>query len=768
MLPCCSDLLFLITCRILDESFVPASYQIANISLIAKDPSNLKEVKLFRPIACSNVESKILWAIVNAKLTAFLTKNKYIKLRIQKGFVPRIPGCIEHSATLYEALRDARGNKKKIICVWLDLANAFGSVRHNLILFALRWYHVPTWVIRLIFLYYDSLFAKVVTPNWATSFFPFEIGVFQGCTISPILFDLVYQLCIDFVDQYRIYPYVFSQSFDSKRKFGLIELSQLVYADDHTLINRTLRGAQSNLDSVYKWLCWTKCMEAKPSKCKSLSFCQPDSSTGSSYGAVIGNLRIGNHLIADIGDNPFKFLGRLILKSLSDIALRDSVLQIFKEHMSLVDSQFLKGAAKTWIYNNYILAFLSWPLLVYDFAPYFADQLTAITNRFLKKWLKVFHPASPEIFYLPEAGLNCKHPKTFLKCMQLTKHHLLSTSRDPTVRFIHESKLLKAISSRGRKWSPETTLLEIEYDLTWESKFLPRGNLSSSHPSTISFLDAPIRTKRKQISKRMKKIEADKMRCRLLDLCKNGNFTTWDKLMPSDITWLDMIYDLSEAVLSFRLNGISNSLPSPSNLRRWGVKVEGRCFLCSKNGATAAHILSNCYIALTQNRYTWRHDNVLICIHKDLVGLVSKINRRNASRIIPPLRQQRFQKKGDRKLKCQIEFRSILGAKNASDWQINFDFFNNPTIPGLTHVDTLSRPDIVIFSVSTKTLLWFEETVPLERNIIDAATRKAARYAKLKSEIMLKGWTVRDFTFEVGALGFISKSFNYMLNVLDF
>ena len=340
-------------------------------------------------------------------------------------------------------------------------------------MFALRWYHVPTWVIRLIFLYYDSLFAKVVTPNWATSFFPFEIGVFQGCTISPILFDLVYQLCIDFVDQYRIDPYVFSQSFDSKRKFGLIELSQLVYADDHTLINRTLRGAQSNLDSVYKWLCWTKCMEAKPSKCKSLSFCQPDSSTGSSYGAVIGNLRIGNHLIADIGDNPFKFLGRLILKSLSDIALRDSVLQIFNDHMSLVDSQFLKGAAKTWIYNNYILAFLSWPLLVYDFAPYFADQLTAITNRFLKKWLKVFHPASPEIFYLPEAGLNCKHPKTFLKCMQLTKHHLLSTSRDPTVRFIHESKLRKAISSRGRKWSPETTLLEIEYMI------LP-GNLNSS------------------------------------------------------------------------------------------------------------------------------------------------------------------------------------------------------------------------------------------------------------------------------------------------
>ena len=72
------------------------------------------------------------------------------------------------------------------------------------------------------------------------------------------------------------------------------------------------------------------------------------------------------------------------------------------------------------------------------------------------------------------------------------------------------------------------------------------------------------------------------------------------------------------------LNCISRSLRSPSNLRRWGVKSEGQCFLCNRDNATAAHILSNCSVALQQNRYTCRHDNVLIIIHKDLVGLVKK------------------------------------------------------------------------------------------------------------------------------------------------
>ena len=95
--------------------------------------------------------------------------------------------------------------------------------------------------------------------------------------------------------------------------------------------------------------------------------------------------------------------------------------------------------------------------------------------------------------------------------------------------------------------------------------------------------------------------------------------------MSSDISWYDMIHDIPEDVLSFRLNAISKALPSPSNLHRWGVKKEGKCHLCNKQKATAAHILSNCYVALTQDRYTWRHDNVLIAIHKDLIGLVRSI-----------------------------------------------------------------------------------------------------------------------------------------------
>ena len=206
--------------------------------------------------------------------------------------------------------------------------------------------------------------------------------------------------------------------------------------------------------------------------------------------------------------------------------------------------------------------------MIYDFPVSFGTELSKIVNRFLKKWLKVNHPASTEIFYLPEAGLNLKKPKSFLKSLQISKSHILANSRDPTVRFIAEAKLIKAIGSRDKRWRPEPSLLDIESSLAWESKYM-RSNLSlnGSKPPP-NFLKSSKKVRRKLITQRAKKIQADQMRMKLFGLCMNCEFTSWHNLMSSDITWKDLIYDLSEGVLSFRMNAIPLALPSPNNPHR--------------------------------------------------------------------------------------------------------------------------------------------------------------------------------------------------------
>ena len=123
--------------------------------------------------------------------------------------------------------------------------------------------------------------------------------------------------------------------------------------------------------------------------------------------------------------------------------------------------------------------------MIYDFPVSFGNELTIIVNRYLKKWLNVKHPASTEIFYLPEAGLNLKNPTTFLKSLQISKAHILANSRDPTVRFIAEAKLIKAIGSRDKRWRSEPSLLDIESSLSCEAYTHGKLLLNGAKPFQI-------------------------------------------------------------------------------------------------------------------------------------------------------------------------------------------------------------------------------------------------------------------------------------------
>ena len=80
------------------------------------------------------------------------------------------------------------------------------------------------------------------------------------------------------------------------------------------------------------------------------------------------------------------------------------------------------------------------------------------------------------------------------------------------------------------------------------------------------------------------------------------------------------IHGLDDGELRFNLRAISNTLPTPDNLRRWGQnEVDPACPLCGRP-ATLRHILNSCSVALHQGRYTWRHDSVLEVLQRHLTS----------------------------------------------------------------------------------------------------------------------------------------------------
>ena len=68
--------------------------------------------------------------------------------------------------------------------------------------------------------------------------------------------------------------------------------------------------------------------------------------------------------------------------------------------------------------------------------------------------------------------------------------------------------------------------------------------------------------------------------------------------------------EVSKISTQFILRSVYDVLPTLTNLHKWRPTETPDCTLRRARG-TLHHVLSSCAIALSQGRYTWRHNNVL-------------------------------------------------------------------------------------------------------------------------------------------------------------
>ena len=157
-----SKFLFKIFQACFKRSEIPIQWRSAQVIHIPK-VSNLSENKLsdFCPIALLNVEGKLFFSLVSKRLETHLKhSNKFINNSIQKGCMEKIPGFWEHLSMVWHTLKEARAQKSNLAVIWLDIANAYESIPHKLIVSALHRYGVSAQWIRLIETYYKGIFSK--------------------------------------------------------------------------------------------------------------------------------------------------------------------------------------------------------------------------------------------------------------------------------------------------------------------------------------------------------------------------------------------------------------------------------------------------------------------------------------------------------------------------------------------------------------------------------------------------------------------------------
>ena len=335
---------------------IPKAWKQAVVRLIPKssasacpsDPAN------FRPIALTSCVGKVFTSILKNCFLSFMLQNGYMNTTLQKAFVNGIPGCSEHHCKLAEVIRDASVKHRSLTVCWLDLANAYGSVPHGLIQFALSHYHAPSQFANTVSSLYSDLSATITSDKWATSFVPLQIGVYQGDPLSVVIFNTIMCTMTDALKPLQHLGYRIS---NTKHSVHLLQ-----YADDTCLVADGPSSGQKLLRQVEQWLQWSG-MKAKVPKCHSLGI---RSSSGCLFDPA---LILHNQQIPFIGSTSVKFLGHRIQVPMDTSAIRSTLHSKLQGLLQRVDDTPVTGKQKLLLYRAGICPRIMWDLTISHLSP---------------------------------------------------------------------------------------------------------------------------------------------------------------------------------------------------------------------------------------------------------------------------------------------------------------------------------------------------------------------------------------------------------------
>lgn len=260
-----------------------------------------KNINQFRSISLLSVEGKVFFSVVFRRLTEFLLRNNYIDPSVQKGGIPGVPGCLEHTGVVTHLIREAHENRGDLAVLWLDLTNAYGSIPHKLVEHALHLHHVPSKIKDLILDYYANFRLRVTSGAVTSGWHRLGKGIITGCTISVTLFALAMNMVVKAAEVECRGPLTRS---------GVRQPPIRAYMDDLTIRTSSVPGCRWILQGLERLISWAR-MSFKPSKSRSMVL---------KKGKVTDKFRfsISGTIIPSITEQPVKSLGKLSDSSLKD------------------------------------------------------------------------------------------------------------------------------------------------------------------------------------------------------------------------------------------------------------------------------------------------------------------------------------------------------------------------------------------------------------------------------------------------------------------
>ena len=696
-------------------------------------------VDKFRTISLLNVEGKLFFSMKADRITGFLTDSGYIDPAIQKGGIPGVSGCLEHTSILSQLIREAKAEKKNLVVTWLDIANAYGSIPHDVIMKALRRAHVPENTRQLIESYYSDVKIRFTTKEFTTSWQRLEKGIITGCTLSVILFALTMSWLVESNKKVTKGP---------KTSSGQRQANSRLFMDDIASTTETVPQTKYLLSSTESKLKWAG-LSARAKKCRSLVIIK---------GKIKKRLlKIGGELITPIQEQPTKHLGKQYSEKLNEKDQIDNITKTVVNDLKKIDRCKLPGRYKAWIVQHMMLPRLMWPLSIYNVPLTTVEWLQTKITAKLKKWLKLPKSLSNACFYSKSAKLKLPYSSLTeeFKAAKVRNLVTLQESKDECIRNAN------IVVDAGRKAKTSNAVEDAKSRLRIQELVgVPnKGKEGLGMKRRQYYSSSSSKEKRDMIVSSVRDKEEEDRIVKMTSFHNQGANLRWE-VPQRQLKHNDMIKS-SEERLRFLVKSVYDVLPTPANKNKW-FKTEEKCLLCGKEG-TLNHILSGCKVALCQGRYKWRHDKVL----KELANSIQEKVVENVSKPENKRTRIQFVKEGEKRKTETKEEEYHTYLSSAKDWKLTVDLESSLKIPR-DICNTSLRPDLILVSRKTKQMGILELTVPNEDRIEVSGELKRAKYEPIAHEAKQNGWSVRIWAVEVGCRGFPAVSMSTFFKDLGY
>lgn len=230
---------------ILASRKIPRTWKESRVKLIHKGKGKeTSDIGAYRPITILSNILKLFNTILNRRLQNHCEKTLILS-ESQNGFRPN-RRTSDHIFTLTQAIEMKNRDKSQLYLAYLDLQQAYDSVPHSRLWEKLEKINIEEDFIKLLKALYAECTAVYELGKYKSRQVQQNIGLKQGCPLSPTLFNIYINSLLEQVN--REGPGLRLSTVTTERQEIYTKISCLAFADDIVLLAESPADLQHLLD----------------------------------------------------------------------------------------------------------------------------------------------------------------------------------------------------------------------------------------------------------------------------------------------------------------------------------------------------------------------------------------------------------------------------------------------------------------------------------------------------------------------------------------